>query len=365
MKMVSTYLRTWLFYPDSNRSKGIYWKASMIKGGFFTDIILAFAHIDKDDGFSIYFPNQKTNFTNLWDEVAELKRLYPHLKIRFSVGGYGTDGFSDMADDPNLCKAFVTNVCDWLEKYNLDGVDIDWEFQMGSDSAGIKTRTADGKNYITLLQNLRSAIDLLEKKNNARYYLSTAIPSGTRRNNIMKIAEIADYLNLMSYDYYGSWSETTGHHCNLYNNPADPDRGGWSTDQAFNSYMAAGVPSEKIIMGAGLYGRAFSGVSGGHGNDGLFQSYKSVPSIPPFNEGAISWVEIHKLLDKDYTNHFDNKAKASYLYNGDIWISYADTEHMKLLSDYVKQKKMGGIFVWEYFHDPECSLACVLSESFK
>jgi chitinase len=163
----------------------------------------------------------------------------------------------------------------------------------------------------------------------------------------------------MAYDYYGAWSDITGHHSNLYNNPQDPSWGGWSTDQALQAYLKAGVPPEKIMLGVAFYGRAFKGVSSA--NNGLFQLFKS----PAFEDSSTDWAQIKKLMDSGYTRYWDDIAKAPYLYNGDIWISYTDEEQIKLLTQYAKDKKLGGIFSWEYGHDMEAELLKVMSEGAK
>jgi chitinase len=141
--------------------------------------------------------------------------------------------------------------------------------------------------------------------------------------------------------------------------------GGWSTDQALRLYLAARVPPEKIILGVGFYGRAFQGVGGGSSNDGLYQRYKSLPNTPPYDEGTISYVELEKLLrpGSGFTRYWDDRAKSPYLYNGDMWITYTDEQQIKLLTAYVKEKGLGGVFTWEYAHDMNGTLLKVLAEN--
>ncbi|MDR0301911.1 MAG: glycoside hydrolase family 18 protein [Treponema sp.] len=373
---VSCYIRTWPIPEAAQKGGSPYWNAGMIKGEYLTDIIISFALLDKNDVSLPYIPELRPledipMFTNIWDEIASLKEKYPHLKVNVSVGGFGADGFSDMANDSNLRKSFIANVCKWLEGYNLDGIDIDWEYPVGPEwGQEIKSRPADKQNYITLLRDLRNALDELGIKTGKRYGLSTAVPASgwfPKANDIKAAAGIVDSLKLMSYDYYGGWSATTGHHTNLSNNPHDPAWGGWSTEQALDEYLWAGVPPEKIMLGVGFYGHAWQGVTAGDYEDtpGLYQPYKSVPKSQPFDEGSISWTEVKKFLQpgSGYKRYWDDIAKAPYIYNGDIWISYTDQQQIKLLTDFVKEKKLGGVFVWEYGHDMEAELMKVLAEN--
>jgi chitinase len=338
----------------------------MICGGeYLTDLIISFALINKEDGHSIYIPelkpleNGKPAF-DIWNETAALKKRYPHLKINISVGGWGADGFSDMADDPKLRAAFSANVCDWLLKYNLDGVDIDWEYPVGPEGGQeIKSRPEDNRNYILLLQDLRDAVDALGAKTGKYYSLSTAVPAVgwfTTANYVASAAKITDALKLMAYDYYGAWKDATGHNSNLFCNPDDPSC--WSTDRALEAYFNAGAPPEKIMLGAAFYGRAFQGVEGGPNGDGLFQPYKSISF-----GGGVDRAQINEFLKtgSGYTRYWDDYAKAPYLYNGNMWITYTDPEHIKLLAEYAKEKKLKGVFNWEYAHDMDAELLKVLS----
>jgi chitinase len=373
---VSCYIRTWPIPQAAREGETPYWNAAMIKGEYLTDLIISFALLEKNDVSVPYIPELKPlpdgpMFSNIWDEAASLKEKYPHLRVNVSVGGYGADGFSDMADDPALRSAFVANVCKWLEDYNLDGMDVDWEYPVGPEwGQEIKSRPADKQNYITLLQELRNAMDQLGAKTGKRYGLSTAVPASNwfpKANDVRAAARIVDSLKLMAYDYYGGWSTTTGHHSNLDNNPHDPAWGGWSTKQALDEYLWAGVPPEKITLGIGFYGRAWQGVGRGDYEDtpGLFQPYKSIPNSAPFDQGTVSWTEIKEFLkpDSGYKRCWDDIAQAPYIYNGDIWISYTDEQQIKILTDFVKENKLGGVFVWEYGHDMSADLMKVLAEN--
>jgi len=374
---VSCYIRTWPVPQSARQGNNPYWNAGMIKGEYLSDLIISFALLEKEDVSVPYISELKPvsnnpMFGNLWDEVNALKKKYPHLKINISVGGYGADGFSDMANDPKLRAAFAANICKWLEDYNLDGMDVDWEYPVGPEwGQEIKSRPADKQNYISLLQDLRNAMDNLGSKTGKRYGLSTAVPASgwfPKAIDVKAAARIVDTLKLMAYDYYGGWSDTTGHHTNLSNNPRDPAWGGWSTRQALAEYLGAGVPPEKIALGIGFYGRAWQGVEHGNNEDtpGLFQPYKSLPRTAPFDQGTIDWTDIKEFLKpgSGYKRYWDDIAKAPYLYNGDIWISYTDAEQIKLLADFAKEKKLAGVFVWEYCHDMNAELFKILAESF-
>ena len=362
--VISTYIRTWPLEQGS-RKDGLFWSADMVNTEYLTDINIAFALINADDKHSIYIPAAH-DFSNLWNEVSGFKKKNPDLKVNISIGGWGAEHFSDMACDSDLREKFSAGVCDWLLKYDLDGVDIDWEYPARPSSwQSIKSRPDDAVNYVSLLKDLRIAADILGEKTKKHYSLSTAVPAAGWFPSVIDVAsasKFVDAFKLMAYDYYGGWSSITGHHCNIFKNQNDPS-GGWSTDQAVNDYLNAGVPPQKIQMGAAFYGRAFSGVEGGADNDGLFQPFKS--GSFPENERYGTWTQLKKVLkpDSGFTRFWDDKAKAPYLYNGDIWITYCDEELIKNLVTYSKEKGLGGFFSWEFGTDINAELLKVLYEN--
>lgn len=366
---VSSYIRTWgLGSTIEEISKGRHWSAKDVNGKYLTDIIVAFAHVDQKT-WGIFFPDAESEdkpFTELWTEVAKLQKKYPDLKIHVSVGGWGADGFSEMAADDTKRATFVSALVKLLEEKKIDGIDIDWEYPVGPEwGQEIASSPEDGKNFITLLSNMRAAFTELGKKTGKTYSISCAVPNSSwyvQKIDVVKVASIVDSIKMMSYDYYGAWSAQTGHHANLMNNPADPDWGGWSTDQGVHMYLDAGVPAEKIVLGVAFYGRAWKGVPD-NGVHGLYQKYAE--SAYP---DGLSWTDLKKsFLSKKsgYTRYWDDVAKAPFLYNGDIFVTYTDKEEIQLIGEYVKKMGLAGVMTWEYGHDLDCDLGKALYQSVK
>jgi chitinase len=331
-RKVSVYINTWGS-----------WKAKNIKGQYLSDLILAFALINSSNYSSITM----NGFSGLWDEVTELKKTWPNLNVTLSIGGANEDGFPNMTADAGKRAAFITDVCAWMKTRDLDGVDIDWDFPNSSQRA----------DYITLLRETRDALDKLKEETGKQYSLSTAVAAAYNAS-MVQAAGIVDSLKVMNYDYYGSWSGTTGHNANLYNNSRKS--GDQSTDKSIRSYLNAGIPPEKIMLGVAFYGKTWRGVNKGNYEPGLFQPCTAYVSDQ-------SWTLIKSYLKNGsgYTRYWDDAAKAPFLYNGDRWVTYSDEEQMKCLAEYAKEKKLGGVFAWEYSQDASAELLKVLAANWR
>lgn len=82
-------------------------------------------------------------------DLAKLKRYNPNLKILLSIGGWnaGSLRFSNMAASPASRLAFARSAQNFVEKYHLDGFDIDWEYPVKRGG-----KQVDRQNFVHLLQ---------------------------------------------------------------------------------------------------------------------------------------------------------------------------------------------------------------------
>ncbi|MBE9608458.1 glycoside hydrolase family 18 protein [Chitinilyticum litopenaei] len=362
-KQVVAYIRTWpIGSTPADMDAGKRWTAEQIRCDQLTKLNLSFGLIR--NGTDVYIPDledrpnsTKTGtipaFKTLWGEVAKLQQNCPKMKINLSVGGWGADGFSQLAMEKSTRAKFIKSVLAIVEKQKLDGVDIDWEYPVGPDwELPIRTHPRDRANYPALLEETRAALDKLGKKTKKRYELSVAVPATPwfgQKNDIIRIVKAVDFLKVMAYDLAGTWSKQTGHHANLYQRPDDPAWGGWSADQGMKIYLNYGIKPEKLLLGTAFYGRAWKGVE--NKDNGLFQKFASGAY-----EDGISWPDIKKLMEAGYTRYWDDVAKAPWLYNGDEMITYEDAESLAAKAAYAKEHKLGGIMIWEYAHDMDAEL---------
>jgi chitinase len=293
--------------------------------------------------------------------LASLRNQNPSLTVLVSVGGWEwSGGFSDAFMTGQSRQAFIESVMAFLKSYDLDGLDIDWEYP-GMPGAGHKFRPEDGTNFTTLLKELRGRFDRETAATHRRLYLTFAAGASDeylQHTDVAKAQEFVDTINLMTYDLSEPASDRiANHHAPLYLNPASPKKA--SADSSVKAFEAAGVPAAKIVLGVPFYGHLWGEV--GAENHGLFQPGKPVKGDwAPY--GAIST----DFLSSGYVRYWDPAAKAPYLYNADkkIFVSYEDPESLTIKCDYILSNKLAGVMFWEYSGDPSETLLKTIDATF-
>jgi len=96
--------------------------------------------------------------------LNELKKLNPALRIVISIGGWTWSGkFSDAVLTDTARAAFAASAADIIGKYDLDGVDIDWEYPGRPGLEGNIYRPEDKQNYTLMFHDIRHCLDSLAK----------------------------------------------------------------------------------------------------------------------------------------------------------------------------------------------------------
>lgn len=320
-----------------------------------TRVNYAFANI-KDGVMVTGFASDAQNYALL----ASLRKQNPAFTVLVSVGGWlWSTNFSDVSLTRQSRARFIQSVLQFLRKYDLDGLDIDWEYP-GMVGAGHPFRPEDKQNFTALLKELREEFDREESKNHRRLYLTIAAGSSDDfldHTEMPKVAKYVDTVNLMAYDYLEPDSDAvTGHHAPLFHNPADSRN--FSTDASVRAFEKAGVPAEKIVLGLPFYGHAWGQVA--DVNHGFLQTGHVVPNFnTPYS------IIAGKLLNEGYVRYWDPIAAAPYLYNPQthIFVSYEDPQSIAAKGHYVLENKLAGIMFWDYLSDANGTLLKAIDQS--
>ncbi len=306
--------------------------------------VINFAFAVVDPQHRVFLPDADGPRT--LDALVKLRRDNPELRIVLSIGGWSAGNFSEAAATPAARTTFTDSAMALLRTHDLDGLDIDWEYPT-LDDAGISASADDKDNFTALLGQLRAALDAEGRTRHRTYVLSIAAAEGRFASglDLPKIAPLLDWINLMTYDFHGSLTPTTGHAGGLGASRRDPDhaRNGIAAAQYF---LDAGVPASKINLGMAFYGRRFGDVT--DVQHGLYQRFAS-------DGGFISYGQIvqGQLTEHGFTRYWDDAAQAAWLWNPTTrqMISYDDPQALQAKVRYVREHGLGGVMYWEYRQD--------------
>lgn len=305
-----------------------------------------------------------------FNQLKKLKQRHPHIRIVVSLGGWsGSVYFSDAALTPESRESFVNDCIDIFIKGNLplrngaggkgvaagifDGIDIDWEFPISGGPDGIRHNPNDNDNLTELFKLFRKKLDEIDPK----LLLTAALPSPKQTVANFNVSEDMKYLDwfcLMTYDFYGGWSPTTGHHTNLLTSEGENElnENKISLDKTVKLFMNRyGVPAKKLVPGLAFYGRGWKNVE--TINNGLFQSGSAAPG--KYEEGHNYYSDVINLTGQGYEMFWDESALASWLYNPKekIFWTFDDVKSVALKTRYSDAYNLKGVMFWDLSGDDD------------
>ncbi len=310
-----------------------------------------------------------------WNQLKKLKARHPHLKVMISLGGWTwSRGFAEAARPENR-EAFVASCIDAYIHGNLplfdhaggpgaaagvfDGFDIDWEYPA---ACGLTCGNAeDSANFTALLAEFRRQLDAVRPG----LLLSAAVGAGIDKIRVTEPGQYqrhVDFINLMTYDFHGSWESRTNFHSALFDSPNDPSTGDaklYNTHDAVEAMLARGVPASKLHLGVASYGRGWTEVKST--NNGLYQSGKPAP-------GSLgSGIESYRVLAaRDAPRFVDPHSRASWTYDGKTFWSFDDPQTLADKTTYAKVQGLGGVFLWDFSGDDAAgSLITAISDGLR
>ncbi|KAJ2303925.1 hypothetical protein IWW55_002677 [Coemansia sp. RSA 2706] len=342
-------------------------------------------------GFSKYshvivsFANPCTNGSFVFpdfdvpDAVSKIHK--DNAKALVSIGGWSySTNFSSIMKDTTARTALADNIVTYVDENKLDGIDIDWEFPgVDSGQAGNGVDQAnDTPNYLKLLQDLRKKLDA--KFADDKKLITMAVGSqpfnvnGKPSTDLSEFAKVVDYANLMLYDFYGSWSKTSGP-----NAPLNGD--GLSFMSVIKAWTDAKWPASKLTAGMAFYGHSVTLSSIGKDiSTNQFQSKSDV--VPKGDEGDVkettsanftgmwqyNYLRTGVLLDaagktaEHWTRYWDNSSMTPYLVNDQDkrFISYDDQQSIQAKVQFAKSCGIAGGMVWSMHMDYENELVDVI-----
>ncbi|XP_072379770.1 acidic mammalian chitinase-like [Diabrotica undecimpunctata] len=285
-------------------------------------------------------PHLDNNLNNV-KKFTDLKSSNPKLKILVAIGGYkeGSAKYSKVAASASLRRTFIQSALKYVQSNNFDGLDIDWEYPAHRDGAAV-----DKENFITLLKETKeifTANGLL---------LTAAVAAGhsivALSYDVPRLSKYVDFINLMAYDFHGTWEGVLGHNAPLYASSSDSNKQ-LNIDAAVSNWINLGADPQKIILGVPMYGRIFT--LSDTNNVALGAASSGASTAGPYTQeaGLLAYNEIvEKQSEGGWTYVWDEEQQVPHIYKGNQWISFDDPKSIKKKTLYAKKKGLGGVMVW-------------------
>lgn len=362
-RKVIGYFPEWGVYDAHNN-----FTADKVNFSQLTHLNYGFGIVNNNGGISI----QDTNAALAMGTLPNLSKMAAANGVAYmiSFGGWNNsqEGVFEAATATDAgINTLADNMINFMQKYNFDGVDVDWEYP---DSDAEKTQ------FTKLIQTLRSKLDTLGKSQDKYYQLSAAVT--TNHNNIQYInpsvtAGLLDSVNVMAYDIHGAFDPITGHNAPLFANgkDSDPLLNVASTMKEYNETW--GVAKNKLMMGVPFYGRGWGSVEPKEivkGLPGLFAAGSATVHGAWDDTGQFTGTNPYYLLKNkqasgEYTRYWDNESKVPYLYNAKTkeFLTYDDATSIQTKVNYILEQGFGGAIIWDISGDtPEHELGAIVAQ---
>ncbi|KAJ7885186.1 glycoside hydrolase family 18 protein [Mycena olivaceomarginata] len=308
-----------------------------------------------------------------------------------SIGGWtGSQYYSTAVATSENRTAFVSAVLDLVSKYDLDGIDFDWEYPGKVGLPCNVVNPDDSNNFLLFLQELR------EQPAGKDLVLTAAVgiapfvgPNQLPMDDVSDFSLVLDRIAIMAYDVWGSWSPSVGPNAPLDDSCASDQEG--SAVSAVNAWTAANFPAnqeiatdfnQQITLGVAAYGHSFrvspTAALNSTGSIILYPNFEKdsqpmgsadtpgdTSSDPCGDPNGVSGVFTFAglvsggFLDSDGTAAsgieytFDSCSQTPFVYNesSQVMVSYDDATSFAAKGTFINAQGLLGFSVWDVTGD--------------
>jgi spore germination protein YaaH len=240
------------------------------------------------------------------------------VKVTLTVISFNNDPNDKLLSDTLKQQTMINTLISLLKSRNGDGVNFDIE----------AVRSTQRANLVSFMR--RAATQIRAQVFGAEISMATPAVDWSGSWDFNQLAQICDYLIVMGYDYYWSGSTTAG--------PVAPLEGeSYNITRTVDTYIANGVPREKLLLGLPWYGYDWP-VQG--------------PARKANASGTASsrTYAVAEPMASTYGKSFDQATKVPWFSytSGAPWrqVWYDDSQSLGLKYDLVNSRALGGIGIW-------------------
>ena len=283
------------------------------------------------------------------------------VKAMASVGGWSMcKHYPEVAADATKRAKFVAS-CKDLIAMGFDGIDFDWEYPNDPGMNIEHYSASDYNNFATLLEEVKAAIG----SGKLLTACFSAVPSKLSGFNWTRMNAALNYMNMMTYDYNGGWSNKAGHNAPLYDYPG-MEYPGFSLNGTVQGIKNLGINMSKVTLGAPFYGRGVVTSGAAALNGATVKRAETVQPDGPIQtcadftnwaanlwDGTPSYSYIQQATGSGsgWTEYWDDVAKVPYKVKGNYFLSYDNEQSIGAKAQFIKDNGLAGVIIWQVFGD--------------
>jgi len=243
--------------------------------------------------------------------------------------------------NPDAEERYLGSVSNLVDSFDYDGIDLDWEYP---------DTTEEIAGFDRLSKRFRKQLDGLALKKHRPMFQTMAAAASTNTlkwlSNDLLLATM-DWVNVMTYDMAGEWTDYAGHHAPLFASSKQPGRPR-SAALSIQYLLERGMPANRLALGIPLYGKGFFAAE-------PYASTKDTKDKQgagrPPGGNYTKLVQLQK--EQGWSRRWDNETKNPWLLSADrsAVIGYDDPESVALKTEWAMKQGLRGVFFWEIAAD--------------
>jgi chitinase len=308
-----------------------------IRAGFYFSNSNHYAPVSSINPFlytHLYYVSISSETSSLSTFSKTLKSKNPSLKTLLSL----TPDASVFVRDDSFLKSTLENML----ANGFDGIDLMLQFPISRSEL---------TNFALLIRAFRVRLDgeSMPLLLTATVYFSNHMfdgPSGGLDYPTSIMSNDLDWINVASFGFYNSTKVT------VFDAPLYDKSSHFSASYGIISWIDAGVPPCKLVMGIPLYGRSYVLKNKSKHTIGAPVVADGPKQRASNHTGMMAFFEMEELLmDKDAVYVYDNMTAAAYFYLGDLWVSFDGVDVIKKKIEFASRYWLRGFFLWPINYD--------------
>ena len=263
------------------------------------------------------------------------------MKVFISLGGWGWDKqFAAIVANREAEDRYIQAVMDMVDQYDYDGIDLDWEYPDTEQEV---------VGFERLVKRFRERLDALGNRKGRAMLQTMAVSSYSGTLKWLRTEVLLknfDWINVMTYDFTGDWTDYAGHNSPLFASSRQPAGNPLSTELSMKYLLEErAMPADRLAVGIPLYGRG-SVAAEPYARKGEGNSGTRVP------RGSYS--NLHRLLNEEqWVRQWDDEIKAPWLLSPDrtVVVGYDDVDSVTIKTSWAMKMGFRGVFFWQVASD--------------